>query len=116
MPTALCVFRSNDRYLRRRPGKETPRLALEPGPVRFRFQPPLAPVFRTIEGGCLPIGHTVWETNGVRISQTAFATELNGARADGPVPAPDTFTVFLAKFVFTNITASPQAAAMPLVY
>ena len=103
-PTARCRFRSNDHYLQGRPGKETPRLALEPAPVRFRFQPPLVPVFRTIEEACLPIGQTVWETNGVRISQTAFATELNGARADGPVPAADTLTVFLAKFVFTNIT------------
>ena len=86
-------FRSNDPYLQRRAGKETPRFALEPAPVRFRFQPPLVPVFRTIEEACLPIGHTVWETNGVRIAQTAFATELNGARADSPVPAADTFTV-----------------------
>jgi hypothetical protein len=109
-------FRSNDPYLRRRAGKETPRFALEAGPVRFRFQPPLVPVFRTIEEACLPIGHTVWETNGVRISQTAFATELDGARADGPVPAADKFAVFLAKFVFTNITASPQVAAMPMTY
>ena len=109
-------FRSNDHYLQGRPGKETPRLALEPGPVRFRFQPPLVPVFRTIEEACLPIGHTVWETNGVRILQTAFATELKGARADSAVPAADAFTVFLAKFVFTNITAAPQSTALPLTY
>jgi hypothetical protein len=109
-------FRSNDHFLRGRPGKETPRLPLEPGPVRFRLQPPLDPVFRTIEQGCLPIGHTVWETNGVRISQIAFATELEGAKADGPVPAPDKFTVLLAKFVFTNITGSPQAATLPMNY
>src|ERR1019366_101849 len=109
-------FRSNDNYLQARPGKETPRLALEPAPVRFRFQPPLVPVFRTIEEACLPIGQTVWETNGARISQVAFATALEGARADGPVPAADTFAVFLAKFVFTNITASPQTATMPMSY
>jgi hypothetical protein len=109
-------FRSNDHYLQERPGKETPRLALEAAPVRFRFQPPLVPVFRTIEEACLPIGQTIWETNGVRISQTAFTTGLNGARADGPVPAADAFTVFLAEFVFTNITSSPQAATMPMTY
>ena len=109
-------FRSNDHYLRGRPGKETARLPLEPGPVRIRFQPPLAPVFRTIEEGCLPIGRTVWEANGVRISQVAFATDLSGAKADGPVPAPDAFAVCLAKFVLTNITASPQAATLPLTY
>ena len=109
-------FRSNDHFLKWRPGKETPRLALETPPVRFRFQPPAAPVFRTIEEACLPIGYTLWETNGVRISQTAYATELDGAKAGGPIPAADRFTVFLAKFVFTNITDSPQVAAMPLTY
>ena len=109
-------FRSNDHFLRGRPGKETPRLPLEPASVRFRFQPPLAPVFRTIEETCMPIGHTVWETNGLRISQIAFATELNGARADGPVPAADAFAVCLAKFVLTNLTSSPQVATLPLTY
>ena len=109
-------FRSNDHYLQSRPGKDTPRLALEPSPVQFRFQPTRAPVFRTIEEACLPIGHTVWETNGVRVLQTAFATELGGAKADGAVPAPDTFTVFLAKFVFTNVTGSLQTASLPLSY
>ncbi len=96
--------------------QETPRLLLEPAPVRFRFQLPLAPVFRTVEDACLPIGHTVWETNGVRILQIALATELNGARADGPVPAADTFAVCLAKFVLTNLTASPQVATLPVTY
>jgi hypothetical protein len=109
-------FRSNDNYLQARPGKETPRLALETAPVRFRFQPPLVPASRSIEEACLPIGYTVWETNGVRISQTALATELNGARADGSVPAADAFAVFLAKFVFTNTTDSPQTATMPMSY
>jgi hypothetical protein len=109
-------FRSNDHYLQSRPGKETPRLALEPSPVQFRFQPSLVPVFRTIEEACLPIGQTVWETNGVRVLQTAFATELNGAKADSAVPAADTFTVFLAKFVFTNVTGSQQTASLPLSY
>jgi hypothetical protein len=109
-------FRSNDHYLRWRPGKETARLDLEPAPVRFRFQPPLVAAARTIQDACLPIGHTVWETNGVRISQTAFATELGGARADGPVPAADAFSVFMARFVFTNTTASPLIASLPLNY
>ncbi len=109
-------FRSNDNYLQGRPGQETARLGLEPAPVRFDFQPPMKPVFRTIEEACLPVCYTVWETNGVRISQTAFATDLNGARADGPVPAPDAFAVFLAKFVFTNISGSTQTATLPMTY
>ena len=109
-------FRSNDNYLKLRPGRETARLNLEPGPVRFRFQPPLVAAARTIQEACLPIGLTLWETNGVRISQTAFATELNGARADGPVPAADALAVFMARFVFTNTTSSPRSASLPMNY
>ena len=109
-------FRSNDHYLQERAGKETPRLALEPTPISFGFEPARVPVSRTIEEGCLPIGETAWEADGVRILQTAFATELNGAVADGAVPAADAFTVFLAKFVLTNTTVSPQRAALPLTY
>jgi len=109
-------FRSNDHYLKRRVGKETRRLALEPAPVHFRFLPPLAPVTRTIEEACLPIGQTTFETNGVRITQTAFATELNGANAGGAVPAPDDFAVFLTRFFFSNTTSSPKPASLPLSY
>jgi len=115
-PDGTVQFRSNDGYLQRRPGRDTPRLALEPAPVRFLFRLPREPVFRTLEEESLPIGHTVWETNGVRIQQTAFVTELAGAKAAGPVPAPDTPAVFLAKFVFTNLTASPRTAALPVTY
>jgi hypothetical protein len=113
---ATVRFRSNDQYLRRPPGREKARLGLEEGAARVRFQPACEPVLRTIEEACLPIGRTVWETNGVRILQTAFATELNGAKADGPVPAADTPAVFLARFVLTNTTASPQTAAVPFGY
>ena len=109
-------FRSNDHYLKGRPGKETPRLALEAAPVMFRFQTPLAPVFRTIAEQSIPIGETTWETNGIRIQQTALATSLDGMRPEGSVPAPDTFTVFLAKFVVTNLTAEPQTAQLAMSY
>ena len=37
-------------------------------------------------------------------------------KADGPVPAADTPTVCLVKFVLTNLTASPQATTLPLTY
>jgi len=109
-------FRSNDHYLTRRRGVDTPRLALEPASVSFRFLPSLVPVFRSLEEGSLPICHTTWENNGVRIQQIAFVTELIGAKASGPVPAPDTFTVFLAKFVFTNTTSASLPASLPVVY
>ncbi len=110
------TFRVQDFNIRKRPGRDKPRLALEPSPVQFRFEPGIVPVFRTIEEESLPICHTTWETNGIRITQTAFVTELAGAKANGPVPAADGFAVFLAKFIFTNLTTAPQTATLPLIY
>jgi hypothetical protein len=48
-PDGTVRFRCNDRFLQARPGKDTPRLALEAAPARFRFGPPRRPAFRTIE-------------------------------------------------------------------
>jgi hypothetical protein len=109
-------FRSNDHYLTRRPGRDTPRFALEAAPVRFRFQPPIEPVDRTIEEQSLPICITTWETNGIRLEQTAFATPLEGARAGGPVPAADASTVFLARFTLSNTTDTVQSFFLPLSF
>src|SRR5207247_1147816 len=107
-PDGSIRFRSNDNFLKSRPGKDTPRLALEPPNIELHFGPSMRPVSRTIEEESIPICHTTWETNGVRISQTAFVTELAGAKADGSVPPADAFAVFLAEFVFTNSSQSPQ--------
>src|SRR6266568_1184423 len=115
-PDGSVRFRSSDRFIQRQPGKDTPRLALEPPDARFQFGPLLRPAFRTIEEESLPICHTTWETNGLRILHTAFATELEGAKPNGPVPPADAFTVFLARFVFTNISQTPQIATLPLQY
>ena len=107
-PDGTVRFRSNDGFLRGRPGKDTPRLALEPPEVTFRFGLPMRPVFRTLQDESLPVCRTVWETNGVRIVQTAFVTELEGVKADGPVPPSDTMAVFMAEFVFTNTSPATQ--------
>jgi len=109
-------FRVADFNIRRRPGREKPRLALESSPVQFRFQLPGEPVFRTIEEESLPICHTTWERNGIRITQTAFVTELTGTKANGPVPPADIFAVFMAKFVLSNNTSAPQSASLPMTY
>ena len=110
------VFRSNDHYLQARPGRDTARLKLEPAEVRFRFGPLEQPVERQIEEESLPICQSTWEKGGLRLTQTAFVTSLGGTRADGPVPAPDAFAVFLARFVFTNTADTPQTATLPLSY
>lgn len=103
-PDGSVLFRTNDRYLQSRPGKDTPRLTLEKAPVSFGFGLPDRPKERTIEEGSLPIGHTVWEMDGIRVQQTAFVTTLEGMKAEGPVPPGDAFAVFMARFTFINTT------------
>jgi hypothetical protein len=131
-------WRTNDRYLQGRPGKDTPRLELEKPTVTCRFGLPARPVHRTLQEEALPICITTWETNGVQVRQTAFVTELDGStsradavsaayslsptggegRGEGANPAPpaDAFTVWLARFAFTNTTAEARPVALPMVY
>ncbi len=108
------VFRTNDHYLRARPGKDTPRLDLEPGRVEVRFGLPGEPVDRTIVERSLPICVTTWEKDGVRIEQTAFVTPLEGCRASGPVPDADATAVFVARFVLRNPAAEAKTLALRL--
>jgi len=108
--------RHNDHYLRARPGQDTPRLALESSPVRFRFGPPRQPVNRYLDEDSIPICTTTWQDGGVRTIQTAFVTELTGTHADGPVPPGDALAVCLARFVFTNTAANPKTATLRLSY
>ena len=109
-------FRSNDHYLRSRPGQDTPRLALEKPEVGFSFKLPGQPIRRTLEEESLPICISTWETDGVEIQQTAFVTSLAGTRAEGPTPPADVSTVFLAEFVFSNQTAQAREVKFPLEY
>jgi hypothetical protein len=109
-------FRSNDQYLLSRPGQDTPRLKLEPAYVRFPIGPLIQPTARNLEDESVPICHSLWETGGLAISQVAFVTLLDGTKADGPVPPADAFTVFCAKFTFTNCSTSPLTATLPLSY
>lgn len=109
-------FRSNDHYLRGRPGQDTPRLALEKSGVKLGFGLPSQPVDRTLEEESLPICVTTWEAAGVQVRQTAFVTPLEGTRADGPVPPADATTVFLAELVFSNKTDQPAQLKFPIQY
>lgn len=107
-------FRSNDNYLEARPGRDTSRLKLEPAPVRVSFGAYPQPSGRQLQEGTLPICETVWEQNGLRTIQTAFVTELDGAKAGASVRPGDTFVVFLARMVFTNTSAEVRTASLPL--
>jgi hypothetical protein len=109
-------FRSNDHYLKGRPGKDTPRLELERGDGNLTFGLPGRPVFRTLEETSLPICVTTWDVAGVRITQTAFVTPLDGANEAGTTPPGDTFTVFLAQFTFTNTTSAAKEFKLPIQF
>jgi hypothetical protein len=109
-------FRANDHYLLGLTGQDTPRFKFEAAPVRFGFGAHSRPVHRAIQEASIPICETTWETNGLRITQTAFVTQLNGTQPGGPVPPADASVVFLAQFVFTNTSALPQLASLPITY
>lgn len=109
-------FRLNDHYLQARPGRDTPGLKLEPAPVRVSFGAYPEPRSRALEESTLPICDTMWQKDGLPIIQTAFVTALDGTKANGSVPAGDSAVVFLARLVFTNASASVQAASLPLSY
>ena len=115
-PSGSASFRYNELFLKNRPGKDTPRLDLEKRWVSFTFGLPAKPVFRTLAEESLPVVQTRWDVDGVRVEQTAFGTALDGTQAEGPPPAGDTFTVFFARFIFTNATATSKTATLPLTY
>ena len=96
------------------PARDTPRLDLEKQPVHFQFGLPEQPVERHIEDESIPTCITTWERDGVRIVQTAFATSLDGTKADAPPPAPDACAVAMLRFDFTNTTDSSRAAGLPI--
>ena len=110
------LFRSNDHYLQARPGRDTVSLKLEAPAVRFRFGAWGQPAGRHIEEESLPLCESSWVKDGLRLTQTAFVTPLDGTVASGPVPAADATAVFLARFVFTNTADEARTATLPLKY
>jgi len=110
----VVSFRWNDPFFHARPGIDTPALDLVPAPVLFRFGVLGQPTERHLEEDTLPICHTTWDTPTFRLTQTGLTTRLEGAGAGDPVPPADDTTVFLGRFVFTNLTDAPQTATLPL--
>ena len=110
----MLSFQRNDHFMEVLPARDTPRLALEKGPVKFAFGLPDKPVERHIEDESIPTLLTTWERDGIRITQTAFATTLEGVKPDGPPPAPDATAVAMIRFDFKNTTDSSRTAQLPL--
>ncbi|HZU37651.1 MAG TPA: hypothetical protein VFA18_17150, partial [Gemmataceae bacterium] len=115
-PDGGLLFRTNDGYLIRRPGQDTPRLKLEKGPVHLDIGRFPQPAVRTLQEGALPICETTWNVNGIRVQQTAFVTCLHGKRAEGPEAPADATAVFLARLTLTNTSHEPREATLPISY
>ena len=105
-------IRWNDQFMKSLPAKDTPRLDLEKAPVHFHFDLPDQPVERHLEEDSLPICVTTWERDGIRITQTALATVLDGVKQEAPAPPPDDCAVALLRFDFTNTTGTTRAAGL----
>ena len=107
-------FRLEDRFMKGLHAGDTARLDLEKPPIQVQFALPEKPVERHIEDESIPTCITTWESDGVRIVQTAFATTLEGVKADAPPPAPDACAVAMLRFEFTNTTGSSRMANLPI--
>ncbi len=113
-PNGKVSFRWDDEYMKGLPARDTPRLDWERPPIQVQFGLPEKPAERHIEDESIPTCITVWEHDGVRIVQTAFATTLDGTKPDGPPPAPDACAVAMLRFDFTNTTGKAQIADLPV--
>ncbi len=116
-PDGGVDFRTNDHFLRARPGADTPRLDLEADPVQVRFGLPARPSFRTLADGALPMVTTRWQTQELRIEQSAFVTELAGMPAETDAPPGDVATVWMARFTLTTegpAGAQPRDVELPV--
>ncbi len=115
-PDGGVFFRSNDVFLQGRPGRETPRLALEQPEVQFRFGLPDSPDQRSLLDDTLPIGRSLWRQDGIEIEQTALVSPLAGLPPEGPPPEGDTLAVLLVRFIYRNLTPRTREARLPLTY
>jgi hypothetical protein len=110
----MISFRRNDQFMKVLPARDAPGLELEKAPVKVKFGLPDKPVERHIEDESIPTCITTWERDGLRITQTAFATTLDGINAAAPPPAPDATAVVMLRFDFTNPTGGSLVANLPI--
>lgn len=108
------AFRTNDNYLRARPGKDTPRLDLEPGPVELSFGLPSRPLRRTLYGSDLPLVQTTWSTPSGSVEQEAFVTALQETYANRGVPPADSTAVLMLRFRVVNVSTDTMKWRLPV--
>ncbi|MCS7222208.1 MAG: hypothetical protein RML36_13565 [Anaerolineae bacterium] len=102
-----------ENFIRRVPGKDTPRLGWDGQELRFRFGLPIAePGDRSLLDGYLPIIRTTWVQGDLCYEQEAYAIWLFGDIAsehmgDDPVVA-------MVRFRLTNLSQEPVRVSLPL--
>jgi|GEM_PF-121987 len=107
------VFCVNDRIDQPR-GKDTDRRKWGGHRLTYKFNFPSNPDSRRIEDECLPIIHTQWERNGIKYTQTAFATRLAPGSLGFPDMQADDTTVLMMRISVENVTSDEQPAAVVL--
>lgn len=104
------VFCVNDR-IDDPPGRDTSRRTWGGHRLDYSFNlPKSAPAKRWIEDDCLPIQQTEWEHEGIRYSQTAFATRLDPGELGFPDTQADDTTVLMVKIAGRNVAQEYKPA------
>lgn len=104
------VFCVNDR-IDQPVGKDTARRTWGGNRLDYSFGlPDQSPVRRWIEDECLPIQNTEWEENGIRYTQTAFATRLDPGGLGFPDMQADDTTVLMVRITGKNTGTQYQDA------
>lgn len=108
------VFCVNDR-IDQPVGRDTPRRTWGGNRLDYDFDLPRSePVRRWLEGDCLPIIHAEWEHEGIRYSQTAFATRLEPGGLGFPDMQADDTTVLMVRIAGRNLASEYQPAQVRL--
>jgi len=103
-----------ENYIRRAPGRDTPRLGWEGGELRFKFGfPAVEPGYRAILEDYLPVIRTVWVVDGVSYEQEAFATWLLADMLTEWVAGDDP-AILMMQVRIHNLSDQPRTIAFPV--
>ncbi len=110
-PNGDIFLREN--FIRRVPGKDTPRIGWEGSELRFEFGLPAEPADRGILEDRLPILGTAWTDHALNIEQECYATWLQRDILAGRWPGDDP-VVCMMRFRLTNQADRPRTAMLTL--
>lgn len=103
-----------ENFIRRSPGKDTPRLGWQGHSLNVSFGfPQVEPGYRTILENSLPVVHTTWVEDGVSYEQEACADWLNGDMRAGRMQGDDP-VIALVQVILTNHSALEKTVRLPL--